>query len=151
VLDGLQGTRHQPARFDSGLMHPIFARSLAAVLLWLAGANVLFAQNSPDSIALARSSCAAAGTQFASQTERYSDALKLMNHQTRDNHDAFKTQALQNIPVQADNMEADAINRQVQTWVIEQLWAFAKDKTGQDKLFFKFYILNRCKEKFAVP
>jgi hypothetical protein len=88
-----------------------------------------------------------------------------MNHQTRDNpgeqakrlqemqakHDAFKTQALQNIPVQADNMEADAINRQVQTWVIEQLWAFAKDKTGQDKLFFKFYILNRCKEKFAVP
>jgi len=146
-------------------MHPIFARSLAAALLWLAGANVLFAQNSPDPIALARSSCAAAGTQFALQTERYSDALKLMNHQTRDNpgeqakrlqemqamHDAFKTRALQNIPVQADNMEADAINRQVQTWVIEQLWAFAKDKTGQDKLFFKFYILNRCKEKFAVP
>jgi hypothetical protein len=48
-------------------------------------------------------------------------------------------------------MEADAINRQVQTWVIEQLWTFAKDKYGQDKLFFKFYINNRCKERFANP
>ena len=125
----------------------------------------MFAQNSPDPIALACSSCAAAGTQFASQTERYSDALKLIYHQTRDNpgeqakrlqemqamHESFIPRALQNIPSPTENTASDAINRQVQTWVIEQLWAFAKDKTGQDKLFFKFYILNRCKEKFAVP
>ena len=144
-------------------MHKTYRRLLTTALMCLGGVNVVFAQTSPDAQALARSSCAAAATQYALQTERFSDALKLMNHQTRDNpgeqaqrlqemqamHDAFKTQALQNIPVQADNMEADAVNRQVQTWVIEQLWAFAKDKTGQDKLFFKFYINNRCKERFA--
>ena len=144
-------------------MRTSYARLLTTALLCLGGVNAMFAQTSPDAQAVARSSCAAAATQYALQTERYSDSLKLMNHQTRDNpgeqaqrlqemqamHDAFKTQALQNMPVQADNMEADAINRQVQTWVIEQLWAFAKDKTGQDKLFFKFYINNRCKERFA--
>ena len=146
-------------------MHSSHRRLLTTALLCLGGVNLLFAQTSPDAQAIARSSCASAATQYALQTERYSDSLKLMNHQTRDNpgeqaqrlqemqamHDAFKTQALQNMPGQADNMEADAINRQVQTWVIEQLWAFAKDKTGQDKLFFKFYINNRCKERFVNP
>ena len=122
-------------------MHKTYRRLLTTALMCLGGVNVVFAQTSPDAQALARSSCAAAATQYALQTERFSDALKLMNHQTRDNpgeqaqrlqemqamHDAFKTQALQNMPVQADNTEADAVNRQVQTWVIEQLWAFAKD------------------------
>ena len=27
----------------------------------------------------------------------------------------------------------------------------ANEKYGQDKLFFKFYINNRCKQQFAVP
>jgi hypothetical protein len=146
-------------------MHPSYGRLLTTALLCLGGNNVLFAQTSPEALAVARSSCAAAATQYALQSERYSDALKLMYHQTKDNpgeqaqrlqemqamHDVFKSQALQTIPGQADNMEADAINRQVQTWVIEQLWTFAKDKYGQDKLFFKFYINNRCKERFANP
>lgn len=137
-------------------------------LLWFGSAHALFAQANPSTESLTaalRSACAAAATQYALPTERYSDALKLLYHQTRDqpdeqaqrlqemqaSHESFKTRALQNLPAPLENSESDAINRQVQTWVIEQLWAFAKDKTGQDKLFFKFYILNRCKEKFAVP
>jgi hypothetical protein len=35
--------------------------------------------------------------------------------------------------------------------VIDRLFVFAQEKYGQDKLFFKFYINNRCKQQFAGP
>lgn len=141
-------------------------RALTTVLLWWCVANLAFAENHPDPIAVARSACASAANQYAQQTERYSDALKLLYYQTRDNpadqakrladmqavHESFKNQALRTITGPSDSSaEVAASDRQVQAWVIEQLWSFANEKYGQDKLFFKFYINNRCKQQFAVP
>jgi len=139
-------------------------RSLTTILLLL-GAKVLHAQTTGDPIALARSACSAAANQYAQQAERYSDALKLLYYQTRDNpseeaqrleamlpvHESFKTQALRNLQTPTGQTPADELSPQVHMWVIDRLFVFAQEKYGQDKLFFKFYINNRCKQQFAVP
>lgn len=165
MLDGLQRARDQFASVDFGLMHKMHGRALTTVVLLCCFANAAFAQNNPDPIAVARSACAAAANQYAQQTERYSDALKLLYYQTRNDpaeqakrladmqpvHESFKHQALRTLTSSSDIAEVTALERQVQAWVIEQLWTFANEKYGQDKLFFKFYINNRCKQQFAVP
>jgi hypothetical protein len=111
--------------------------------------------------------CAEAATSYAEPTEAYSDAIKLLMHETRSNpaeqterldklkprHEAFKQTALtqeqerrQSRSFSAQDATSDI---QIKTWVIEHLLDFATDKYGQDKLFFKFYIVNRCKKQFA--
>jgi hypothetical protein len=49
------------------------------------------------------------------------------------------------------NTKDAELDTQIKSWVIGNLLAFATDKYGQDKLFFKFYIVNRCKQQFAAP
>jgi hypothetical protein len=113
--------------------------------------------------------CAEAATRYALQTEAYSDAIKPLMFDTRDNpteqaqrldklqmrHDEFKQAALGqeqerrvSLGWNAKDVELDT---QIKAWVIGNLLAFATDKYGQDKLFFKFYIVNRCKQQFAAP
>jgi hypothetical protein len=121
----------------------------------------------PDLSQVARSACVAAAEKYAPQTETYSDALKLVMFQTKDNpteqatqvqrvqadHDKFILQAKASEPAKAKpaSEQEVALDLEVKHWVIDQLFVFAKDKYGQDKLFFKFYINNRCKERFANP
>ena len=121
----------------------------------------------PDLSQVARSACVAAAEKYAPQTETYSDALKLVMFQTKDNpteqatqvqrvqadHDKFILQAKASEPTKAKpaSEQEVALDLEVKHWVIDQLFVFAKDKYGQDKLFFKFYINNRCKERFANP
>ena len=111
--------------------------------------------------------CAEAATSYAVQTEVYSDAIKLLMYETRNNpaeqterldklkprHEAFKQTALaqeqalrQSRSFSAQDLASDT---QIKTWVIDHLLDFATEKYGQDKLFFKFYIVNRCKKQFA--
>jgi hypothetical protein len=111
--------------------------------------------------------CAEAATSYAVQTEVYSDAIKLLMYESRNNpaeqaerleklkprHEAFKQTALtqeqerrQSRSFSAQDATSDT---QIKTWVIENLFDFATEKFGQDKLFFKFYIVNRCKKQFA--
>ena len=121
----------------------------------------------PDLSQVARSACVAAAEKYAPQTETYSDALKLVMFQTKDNpteqatlvqrvqadHEKFILQAKASEPAKAKpaSEQEVALDLEVKHWVIDQLFVFAKDKYGQDKLFFKFYINNRCKERFANP
>ena len=111
--------------------------------------------------------CAEAATSYAVQTEVYSDAIKLLMYETRNNpaeqterldklkprHEAFKQTALAQEQElrQSRSLGAQdaAFDTQVKSWVIEYLLDFATEKYGQDKLFFKFYIVNRCKKQFA--
>ena len=111
--------------------------------------------------------CAEAATSYAVQTEVYSDAIKLLMYETRNNpaeqterldklklrHESFKQTALaqeqalrQSRSFSAQDLASDT---QIKTWVIDHLLDFATEKYGQDKLFFKFYIVNRCKKQFA--
>jgi len=111
--------------------------------------------------------CAEAATSYAVPTEAYSDAIKLLMYETRNNpagqterldklkprHEAFKQTALaqeqalrQSRSFSAQDLASDT---QIKTWVIDHLLDFATEKYGQDKLFFKFYIVNRCKKQFA--
>jgi hypothetical protein len=111
--------------------------------------------------------CAEAASSYAVQTEVYSDAIKLLMYETRNNpaeqterldklkpsHEAFKQTALaqeqalrQSRSFSAQDLASDT---QIKTWVIDHLLDFATEKYGQDKLFFKFYIVNRCKKQFA--
>ena len=111
--------------------------------------------------------CAEAANSYAVQTEVYSDAIKLLMYESRSNpteqaerleklkprHEAFKQVALtqeqesrQSRSFSAQDLSSDT---QIKTWVIEHLLDFATEKYGQDKLFFKFYIVNRCKKQFA--
>ena len=68
-------------------------------------------------------------------------------------HDTFIPQAKAAEPAKAKpaSEQEAALDLEVKHWVIDQLFVFAKDKYGQDKLFFKFYINNRCKERFVNP
>ena len=111
--------------------------------------------------------CAEAATSYAVQTEVYSDAIKLLMFESRNNpaeqterldklkprHEAFKQTALaqeQELRQSRSFSAPDAaFDTQVKSWVIEHLLDFATEKYGQDKLFFKFYIVNRCKKQFA--
>ncbi len=111
--------------------------------------------------------CAEAASSYAVQTEVYSDAIKLLMYETRNNpaeqterldklkprHETFKQNALadeqarrQSQAWSTTDMQNDT---QIKTWVIDHLLDFATEKYGQDKLFFKFYIVNRCKKQFA--
>ena len=113
--------------------------------------------------------CAEAATSYAAQTEAYSDVIKQLMFDTRNNpaeqalrldklqnrHDDFKQTAL---PLEQErrvklalNLKDAEFDTQIKSWVIDNLLAFATDKYGQDKLFFKFYIVNRCKQQFAAP
>ena len=125
------------------------------------------AQEPPTSARSHVTVCAEAATSYAVQTEVYSDAIKLLMYESRSNptdqadrleklkpsHEAFKQTALaqeqerrQSRPFSAQDLSSDT---QIKTWVIDHLLDFATDKYGQDKLFFKFYIVNRCKKQFA--
>jgi len=125
------------------------------------------ASEAMDAAQVARAACVAAAEKYAPQTETYSDALKLVMYQTKDNptdqtaqvqrlqsdHEKFTAQAKaseQAKPQPASEQEI-SLDLEVKHWVIDELFVFAKDKYGQDKLFFKFYINNRCKERFAHP
>ena len=123
------------------------------------------AQTAPDLGQVARSACMVAAEKYAPQTETFGDALKLVMHRTKDNpteqaaqvqrvqseHETFIPQAKAAEPAKAKpaSEQEAALDLEVKHWVIDQLFVFAKDKYGQDKLFFKFYINNRCKERYA--
>jgi len=111
--------------------------------------------------------CAEAANSYAVQTEVYSDAIKLLMYENRSNpteqaerleklkprHEAFKqaalTQEQESRQSRSFSAQDAAFDTQIKSWVIEHLLDFATEKYGQDKLFFKFYIVNRCKKQFA--
>ena len=145
------------------------SRQFPLGVFWLVcvGLSLSAHAQSPDLAQVARSACVAAAEKYAPQTETYSDALKLVMYRTKDNpteqaaqvqrvqadHDTFIPQAKASEPAKAKpaSEQEVALDLEVKHWVIDQLFVFAKDKYGQDKLFFKFYINNRCKERFANP
>jgi hypothetical protein len=111
--------------------------------------------------------CAEVANSYAEQTEVYSDAIKLLMYESRNNpaeqterlgklkprHEDFKQAAMiqeqerrQSRSFSPQDLASDT---QIKTWVIDHLLDFATEKYGQDKLFFKFYIVNRCKKQFA--
>ena len=166
MLDRLQRARHQSARYETGLM--ALTLRFALVCLSLLGAShQILAQEPATSARSHVTVCAEAATSYAVQTEVYSDAIKLLMYESRNNpveqterlekfkprHEAFKQTALaqeqerrQSRSFSAQDLSSDT---QIKTWVIDHLLDFATDKYGQDKLFFKFYIVNRCKKHFA--
>ena len=111
--------------------------------------------------------CAEAASSYAVQTEVYSDAIKLLMYETRNNpaeqterldklkprHETFKQNALADEQARRQSQAWSTTDVQndthIKTWVIDHLLDFATEKYGQDKLFFKFYIVNRCKKQFA--
>jgi hypothetical protein len=143
-----------------------FARRFAWLCAGLLSLYVpIWAQETPTRSVV--TVCAEVANSYAEQTEVYSDAIKLLMYETRNNpaeqaerleklkprHEAFKQTALtqeqerrQSRSFSAQDATSDI---QIKTWVIEHLLDFATDKYGQDKLFFKFYIVNRCKKQFA--
>jgi hypothetical protein len=166
MLDRLQRARHQPARDETGLM--TLTLRFALVFLSLLGAShQILAQEPAISARSNVAVCAEAASSYAEPTEEYSDAIKLLMYESRNNpveqterlekfkprHEAFKQTALaqeqerrQSRSFSAQDLASDT---QIKTWVIDHMLDFATDKYGQDKLFFKFYIVNRCKKQFA--
>ena len=147
-------------------MSPIvrFALLSPAILLGVVSPSLAQAAASARSVVTV---CAEAASSYAVQTEVYSDAIKLLMYETRNNpaeqterldklkprHETFKQNALadeqarrQSQAWSTTDMQNDT---QIKTWVIDHLLDFATEKYGQDKLFFKFYIVNRCKKQFA--
>ncbi len=143
-----------------------FARRFAWLCAGLLSLYVpIWAQETPTRSVV--TVCAEVANSYAEQTEVYSDAIKLLMYESRNNpaeqaerleklkprHEAFKQTALtqeqerrQSRSFSAQDATSDT---QIKTWVIENLLDFATEKFGQDKLFFKFYIVNRCKKQFA--
>jgi hypothetical protein len=169
MLDRLQGARHQPARdgFRFYLMLPIVRFALVSAVALLGVVSPSLAQESATASRSHVTVCAEAATSYAVPTEAYSDAIKLLMFESRNNaaeqterldklkprHEAFKQTALaqeqelrQSRSFSAQDLVSDT---QIKTWVIDHLLDFATEKYGQDKLFFKFYIVNRCKKQFA--
>ena len=166
MLDRLQRARHQPASDETGLM--TLALRFALVCFSLLGASLQTLAQEPATSARSHVTvCAEAASSYAESTEAYSDAIKLLMYESRSNpveqterlekfkprHEAFKQTALaqeqerrQSRSFSAQDLASDT---QIKTWVIDHLLDFATDKYGQDKLFFKFYIVNRCKKQFA--
>ena len=166
MLDRLQRARHQPARDETGLM--TLSLRFALVCLSLLGASFQTLAQEPATSARSHVTvCAEAASGYAEPTEAYSDAIKLLMYESRNNpveqterldklkprHEAFKQTALaqeqerrQSRSFSAQDLASDT---QIKTWVIDHMLDFATDKYGQDKLFFKFYIVNRCKKQFA--
>ena len=166
MLDRLQRARHQSARYETGLM--TLTLRFALVCLSLLGAShQILAQEPATSARSHVTVCAEAATSYAVQTEVYSDAIKLLMYESRSNpleqterlekfkprHEAFKQTALAQEQERRQSRsfgeQDSAFDTQIKSWVIEHLLEFATDKYGQDKLFFKFYIVNRCKKQFA--
>ena len=166
MLDRLQRARHQPASDDASLMTPVLRFVLVCASLM--GASLpSWAQELATPARSHVTVCAEAANSFAEQTEVYSDAIKLLMYESRNSpaeqaerlgklqpsHEAFKQTALtlEQERRQSRSLSAqDAVSdTQIKTWVIEHLLDFATEKYGQDKLFFKFYIVNRCKKQFA--
>ena len=166
MLDRLQRARHQSARYETCLM--TLTLRFALVCLSLLGAShQILAQEPATSARSHVTVCAEAASSYAEPSEAYSDAIKLLMYESRNNpveqterlekfkprHEAFKQTALaqeqerrQSRSFSAQDLSSDT---QIKTWVIDHLLDFATDKYGQDKLFFKFYIVNRCKKQFA--
>ena len=166
MLDRLQRASHQPASDDASLMTRVMRLTL--VLASLLGACFqTLAQELATSARSHVTVCAEAASSYAVQTEVYSDAIKLLMYESRSNpaeqnerldqlkprHEAFKQAALtqEQESRQSRSLSAQdaAFDTQIKSWVIEHLLDFATEKYGQDKLFFKFYIVNRCKKQFA--
>ena len=166
MLDRLQRARHQSARYETGLM--TLTLRFALVCLSLLGAShQILAQEPATSARSHVTVCAEAATSYAVQTEVYSDAIKLLMYESRSNptdqaerldklkpsHEAFKqaalTQEQESRQSRSFSAQDAAFDTQIKSWVIEHLLEFATEKYGQDKLFFKFYIVNRCKKQFA--
>ena len=166
MLDRLQRASHQSASDDASLMTRVMRLALVSASL-LGACFQTLAQEPATSARSHVTVCAEAATSYAVQTEVYSDAIKLLMYESRSNptdqadrleklkpsHEAFKQTALaqeqerrQSRPFSAQDLSSDT---QIKTWVIDHLLDFATDKYGQDKLFFKFYIVNRCKKQFA--
>ena len=143
-----------------------FARRVAWLCAGLLSLYVpIWAQETPTRSMI--TVCAEAANSYALQTESYSDAIKLLMYESRNNpaeqaerldklkprHEDFKQAALSQEQARRTShawSAADVHNdTQIKTWVIDNLLAFATDKYGQDALFFKFYIVNRCKKQFA--
>ena len=165
MLDRLQRARYQSASHDNSLTMSVQRISL------LCAVSLGFSLNTyAQDVTPARSYitvCAEAANSYAVQTEVYSDAIKLLMYESRSNpaeqterldklkprHEAFKQTALAQEQElrQSRSLGAQdaAFDTQVKSWVIEYLLDFATEKYGQDKLFFKFYIVNRCKKQFA--
>ena len=169
MLDRLQRSRHQSARdgFRFYLMLTSVRFALLGAIASLGVVSPSLAQEAAAPVRSAVSVCAEAATSYAVQTEVYSDAIKLLMYETRNNpaeqterldklkpgHEAFRQTALtqeqalrQSRSFSAQDLASDT---QIKTWVIDHLLDFATEKYGQDKLFFKFYIVNRCKKQFA--
>jgi|688.fasta_scaffold1275545_1 hypothetical protein len=169
MLDRLQRACHQSAR-DGFRFYLMLTGVRFALLSAIASLGVV-SPSLAQEVAPVRSAvtvCAEAATSYAVQTEVYSDAIKLLMYETRNNpaeqterldklkprHEAFKQTALaqeqalrQSRSFSAQDLASDT---QIKTWVIDHLLDFATEKYGQDKLFFKFYIVNRCKKQFAT-
>jgi len=147
-------------------MTPVMRVALVSVAFLGASCQTL-AQESATSSRSHVTVCAEAATSYAVPTEAYSDAIKLLMFESRNNateqterldklkprHEAFKQNALaqeqelrQSRSFSAQDLASDT---QIKTWVIDHLLDFATEKYGQDKLFFKFYIVNRCKKQFG--
>jgi len=169
MLDRLQRASYQSARyvFRFYLMFSIVRLALLGAVALLGLVSSSLAQESATSSRSHVTVCAEAATSYAVPTEAYSDAIKLLMYETRNNpaeqterldklkprHEAFKQAALaqeqelrQSRSFSAQDLASDT---QIKTWVIDHLLDFATEKYGQDKLFFKFYIVNRCKKQFA--
>ena len=166
MLDRLQRARHQSARYETCLM--TLTLRFALVCLSLLGAShQILAQEPATSARSHVTVCAEAASSYAEPTEAYSDAIKLLMYESRNNpveqterlekfkprHEAFKQTALAQEQERRQSRsfgEQDAaFDTQIKSWVIDHLLEFATEKYGQDKLFFKFYIVNRCKKQFA--
>ena len=165
MLDRLQRARHQHARRGSRLMWGA-RRNWALGIASLVCLPLVWAQStSADSASLTRAACARASEQWAGKAERYSETLKVLLFQTRDNpteqaqrldelaqaHASFRQQAQASIAPLGDTPEAQSIDREVQSWMIQQLLPLAQERAGQDKLYFKFFLNNRCKQQFGLP
>jgi hypothetical protein len=143
-------------------------RLLVASAVWLGLFSNVLAQSPSGTSPTMVNVCAAAASSYAEQTEVFSDAIKLLMYETRNNpseqalrlealkprQQAFQQQALAQAQAQRSTLaltpqEAET-DVQVKTWVIQHVLDFATDKYGQDKLFFKFYIVNRCKKQFGL-
>ena len=166
MLDRLQRASHQPASDDASLMTRVMRLALVSASL-LGACFQTLAQEPATSARSHVTVCAEAATSYAVQTEVYSDAIKLLMYESRSNptdqadrleklkpsHEAFKqaalTQEQESRQSRSFGAQDAAFDTQIKSWVIEHLLEFATEKYGQDKLFFKFYIVNRCKKQFA--
>jgi hypothetical protein len=166
MLDRLQRARHQPASDEPSLM--TLALRFALLCLSLLGASLQTLAQEPTTSARSHVTvCAEAASSYAEPTEVYSDAIKLLMYESRNNpaeqterleklkprHEDFKqmawTQEQERRQSRSFSAQDLASDTQIKTWVIDHLLDFATEKYGQDKLFFKFYIVNRCKKQFA--